>query len=148
MARRQRLRDALKTSEMPGKKLNDEQRIRIYSMRTNGGKSYVEISEALKVNRQPHLTYEQVAELEGIQACRPTLIDAFEKELHHRRVAIEKPLLSDTQKDACLSWAQPHINWTDAQWIHVIWTDEASVSTGFCGKIYVTRRAEEKYQEA
>ncbi len=51
------------------------------------------------------LTYEQVAELEGIQACRRTLIDAFEKELYHRQVATEKPLLFDAQKEACLSWA-------------------------------------------
>jgi hypothetical protein len=30
-------------------------------------------------------------------------------------------------------------------WKRVIWTDECSISTGGFGKVYVTRRAEEKY---
>src|SRR5689334_18843245 len=38
------------------------------------------------------LSYEEIAQLEGIRACRRTLTAAFEKEQYHRRVAVEKPL--------------------------------------------------------
>lgn len=94
------------------------------------------------------MPYEEIAQIEGIQACRRTLIKAFEKEQYHRRVATEKPLLTDAHKQARLQWAYTHLNWTDDMWARVIWTDEASFSTGGFGQVYVTRRPEEKYLDA
>jgi len=53
---------------------------------------------------------EEVAELEGVQACRCTLVTAFEKEQYHRRVATEKPLLTEAHKQHRLAWALVHRN--------------------------------------
>jgi hypothetical protein len=56
---------------------------------------------------------EEVAKLEGVQACRRTLVTAFEKEQYHRRVAIEKPLLTEAHKRDRLAWALVHRDWPD-----------------------------------
>jgi methylphosphotriester-DNA--protein-cysteine methyltransferase len=68
------------------------------------------------------LSYEEIAQLEGIRACRRTLTAAFEKEQYHRRVAVEKPLLTEAHKRARLQWAYDHLNWTPAMWARVFWT--------------------------
>ena len=94
------------------------------------------------------MIYEEIAELEGIQACRRTLKAAFEKEQYHRRVATEKPLLTEAHKQARLAWALVHRDWPPWMWARVLWTDEASFATGGFGKVYVTRRPEEKYLDS
>jgi hypothetical protein len=48
------------------------------------------------------LCFEAVAHLEGINACRRTLIKAFEKERYHRSKATEKPLLTPSHIERCL----------------------------------------------
>ncbi|KAF1941714.1 hypothetical protein EJ02DRAFT_303447, partial [Clathrospora elynae] len=73
------------------------------------------------------LCYLQVAELEGIQACQRTLAKAFEKERYFRRIATEKPLLTEQHQKDRLEWAHVHVHWNDWQWARVIWTDECSV---------------------
>ena len=40
--------------------------------------------------------------MEGIEACRRILMTVFEKEQYHRRVAIEKLLLTEAHKQARL----------------------------------------------
>jgi transposase len=72
------------------------------------------------------------------------LVKAFEKEMYHRRVATEKPWLSQKHKDDRLAWAEEHVGWSDEQWDSIIWSDEMSIRTGG-GQVFVTRRAEEKY---
>jgi hypothetical protein len=47
-----------------------------------------------------------------------------------------------------LAWAKKHENWDFDMWKRVVWTDECSFTTGDFGSIYVTRRAEEKYNVA
>jgi hypothetical protein len=93
------------------------------------------------------MTYEEIAELEEITACRCTLIAAFEKEQYHRRVATEKPLLTEAHKQARLAWAYLYRNWISEMWVRVVWTDECCFDWGF-GKVYVTRRPKEKYLDA
>lgn len=88
---------------------------------------------------------EEIAQIEGIQACRRTLLSAFEKERYFRRVAAEKPLLTPAHRAARLTWARIHINWDFNMWKRVVWTDESSFTTGGFGKVHVTRKAEEKY---
>ena len=44
------------------------------------------------------LSFPLVAELEGIQACKRTLLKAFEKEAYFRRKATEKPLLTEQHR--------------------------------------------------
>lgn len=87
----------------------------------------------------------EVAALEEISACRRTLQKAFEKERYFRRVATEKPLLTQKHMRDRLEWAYLHKDWNDWQWSRVIWTDECSIKCGYNGQIYVTRQAEEKY---
>ena len=88
--------------------------------------------------------FEEIAFLEGISACKRSLLKAFEKEGYFRRVATEKPLITPEQREARLKWAYSHLEWTPEMWAAVIWTDEASIRTGG-GQVFVTRRAEEKY---
>jgi len=57
------------------------------------------------------LCFQEIAALEGIDTCRRTLVEAFKKERYFRRVATEKPLLTDAHKKARLEWAQLHVNW-------------------------------------
>lgn len=89
---------------------------------------------------------EQIASIEGIQACRRTLFQAFKCERFFRRIAVEKPLLTEAHRAARLQWAIRHQQWDFEQWKRVLWTDEASFTTGGFGVIYVTRRPEEKYE--
>jgi hypothetical protein len=58
-----------------------------------------------------HMLLEEVAELEGVQACRRTLVTAFKKEQYHRHIAIEKPLLTEAHKRDRLAWALVHHDW-------------------------------------
>jgi hypothetical protein len=66
------------------------------------------------------MMYEEVAQIEGIQACRRTLTTAFEKEMFHRRIAAEKPFLMPAHKAARIVWARVHINWDFNMWKRVI----------------------------
>ena len=86
----------------------------------------------------------RVAELEGITACQRTLNRAFERERYFRRVATEKPFLTEKYRDDRLKWARLYVNWNEWQWSRVIWTDECSIAC-YYGQVYVTRLAEEKY---
>lgn len=94
------------------------------------------------------LTYESIAFIEGIQACKRSLKAAFEKEQLNRRVATAKPPLTAAHMQARLQWAILHRNWTDELWDRVIWTDEASFAAGGFGKVYVTRSVDEKYHHS
>ena len=93
------------------------------------------------------MTYNDIARLEGVQVGRKALVAAFKKESYARRVATSKPLLTEAQKQVRLAWALEHLSWKPEQWAQVVWTDESSFSTGGFGKVYVTRRPEEKYAD-
>ncbi len=54
------------------------------------------------------MTYEEIAAIECISACRRTLFKTFERENHHRKVAAEKPLLTQAHREARLRWAYKH----------------------------------------
>jgi hypothetical protein len=94
------------------------------------------------------MTYKEIARLEDVQAGRKALMAAFRMESYGRRVATAKPLLTKAQQQARLEWAIEHLNWKPQQWARVIWTDECTFSTGGFGRVYVTRRPEEKYEQS
>jgi len=94
------------------------------------------------------MTYKEIAQLEGVQAGRKALMAAFKMESYGRRVATLKPLLTEAQKQVRLAWAIEHLTWKPEQWARVVWTDECSFSTEGFGRVYVTRRPEEKYHES
>jgi transposase len=70
----------------------------------------------------------------------------FERERYHRRVATKKPLLTEEHRKARLEWAEKYKDWRFDEWCCVVWTDEASFTTGGFGVVYVTRQAGEKYK--
>ena len=61
------------------------------------------------------------------------------------RVARRKPLISDKNMTARLTWAREHVNWSDQQWESVLWSDESQFNLfGSDGQILVRRRAGEE----
>lgn len=94
------------------------------------------------------MPYTEIARLEGVQAGRKALMAAFNMEAYGRRVATKKPMLTDAQKQARLAWATAHLNWKFEDWNRVVWTDESSFSTAGFGRVYVTRRPGEKYDQS
>jgi hypothetical protein len=91
------------------------------------------------------LTFEEVAHIEGISVCRRSLTKAFEKEQYHRRKATEKPLLTPDHLTRRVTWANIHKAWEFDMWKRVDWTDESTFRIGGFGDVWVTRKAEEKY---
>jgi hypothetical protein len=85
----------------------------------------------------------QIAHELNINVDQRTLTKAFVKDGYHRRVATEKPLLINGR----LWWAATCVALPQLIWNRVIWSDEASFKIGR-GKVYITRRAEEKYLQA
>jgi hypothetical protein len=82
------------------------------------------------------MTFEEIAQLEGLRASLKALNKAFEKEGYFRWKATR------------LVWAKLHRSWKFDIWKRVVWTDEASFTTGDFGSIYVTRQIEEEYNRA
>lgn len=105
------------------------------------------VEHATCCREQRFKPFEQIAQELGIHASSKTLHKAFEKEGYYRRLATQKPLLTQKHIDDRLFWAQLSINWEQDIWNRVIWSDEASFSLKR-GQIWVTRRAEEKYLPA
>jgi transposase len=102
------------------------------------------VSHATASHEQRLKPLREIAHELGINVDRRTLAKAFDKEGYHRRVATEKPLLTPKHINERLFWTQLAVNWTQDVWNRVIWSDEASFRCGR-GKVYVTRRPEEKY---
>jgi transposase len=103
------------------------------------------IKRATQDGLHRRMSYQTIAALEGIQACRRTLTRAFIQAGYNRRVAKKKPLLTDKQQADRLAWAQAHAHWDFEMWKRVLWTDEASFTTGGFGVVYVTRKVDEAY---
>jgi hypothetical protein len=62
------------------------------------------------------------------------------------RVAASKPLITWKQKIARLAWAKKYEKWNVKEWRQVIFSDESPFTLiPRCGKIYVRRRATEKF---
>lgn len=114
--------------------------------RTSTRKRLVKRATADAYHRR--LPLEEIAQIEGVDACRRTLISAFRKEGFSRRKARSKPLLTEKQKATRLEFALAYINWTQEQWDRVLWTDEASIKVGWFGQIYITRTVGEEFEEA
>ncbi|KAJ3527972.1 hypothetical protein NMY22_g9584 [Coprinellus aureogranulatus] len=67
---------------------------------------------------------------------------------YHRCVAKKKPYHTKLQKTKRYIWAKDHEDWTNNEWKNVIWSDECYVHLDdTSGRIWVTRKADEKYDE-
>src|SRR6266487_1131877 len=103
------------------------------------------------------LTFEQVKTQLGIQASARTI----QRELHHAGyqccIVCPRPYISRKQAKKRLGFALEHQWWGTSNyaafrqdsriggdWRKVIWSDEATFETGKSGRIWVTRRVDEK----
>lgn len=89
----------------------------------------------------------RIAELEGLNYCPQTIVKAFAKEGYYRRIAREKPVLTDKHIADRLAFAKQYIDWDINQWRKVIWTDEASIRVGWFGQVYITRKTGEEFDK-
>lgn len=64
----------------------------------------------------------------------------------HRRVARQKPYISDKNVQKRKDWAEDHKAFRESDWRRVIWTDEVLFKPGERkGRVWVTRRVGEEY---
>ena len=80
----------------------------------------------------------------------PVSTKTVRRELHkggfHGKVAIRKPLLSQTNVSKRLEWCLAHRNWSLEQWKSVIFSDESSFSLfPTSGRVYVWRQPKEAF---
>ena len=64
---------------------------------------------------------------------------------YHRRIARNKPPISEKNRKLRVAWAKEHENWTREQWDKILWTDETWVKSSKHTRTWVTRRAGEEY---
>ena len=113
--------------------LSQEQRQRLIEIAT---------SSALH-HRMPYFA---IGELAGINVSEATIRRAFESEGYHRRIARIKPWLGEQAKKRRLQWCIEHQGWLVADWLRVIWTDEAAFrAVEIIGNTWVTRLSNEEY---
>ena len=79
--------------------------------------------------------------------CGETVRKALQKEDFNRRIARQKPLLTDANKTTRLAWARKHFNWSREQWDSVLWTDESNVYARNTYRTWATRRPGEALLE-
>ena len=113
--------------------LDDQHRLLAHATLSadNRPKSLVKIAEELEIN-----VHER------------TLRRFFDSKGYHRRIARTKLFLTAKQKIARQLFADTFGDWSVEDWNKVIWTDEcAFIVGGFAGNTWVTRTAQEEYQE-
>lgn len=93
------------------------------------------------------LPLSEIARIEGLHLSERTLRRGLAKERYYRRIARQKPWLTEAHKAARLEWAREHVTWTLDDWSRVLFTDEASIRCGCFGQVYVTRQSHETYHE-
>jgi hypothetical protein len=94
--------------------------------------------------RNRTLSYSRLRVECKINASTTTLRRALKAAGYRRCVACCRPFISKKQALKRLAFCMKHRWWSVEQWKHVVWSDEATFETGKRGKIYVTRRPEEK----
>ena len=98
-----------------------------------------------KHRRQSPVTI--VTEL-NIDICEKTLINELKKLNINRRVTRKKPWLRPAQKQARLELEKKCRDWSDEEWMRMIWTDEMAMQTASNdGKVYVWREPYEAYYD-
>ena len=74
-----------------------------------------------------------------------TVTRALHSSRVYRRKARKVPALSKNQTKQRLLWGRQHKRFSDADWRHVIWSDECYISAGdMVGNLYVSRTTDEE----
>ena len=79
-----------------------------------------------------------------LEASSTTIRRTMKRHGYRRCVACRRPFISKKQAEKRLAFAFKYRWWGIKDWKKVVWSDEATFKTGKRGKIYVTRRPEEK----
>ena len=125
------------------------------SRRTRKGKSYkrklISTRELRRVLRYIAQSWEtrraSYARLKAechINASTTTLRRALRAAGYRRCVACPRPFISRKQALKRLAFARKYRWWGTQEWKAVLWSDEATFETGKRGRIWVTRRPDEK----
>lgn len=100
------------------------------------------------------LTFSQVRALLGLQASARTIRRELRKAGYRRCIACPRPFISRKQAKKRLDFALQHRWWGTSDWAasqagggdwrKVIWSDESIFELGKSGRVWVTRRVDEK----
>ena len=103
------------------------------------------------------LSFEQVKAQLGIKASARTIRRELRRAGYRRCISCPRPYISRKQAKKRLAFALEHRWWGTSDyathrddgkpggdWRKVIWSDEATFEVGKCGRIWVTRRIDEK----
>ena len=83
------------------------------------------VISSIKTRQMP---YPEIPRKLDWSVCGVTIKNALNKEGFHRcRIARVKPVLTEKNKKARLTWAREHLQWSKKQWDSVLWTDECYV---------------------
>lgn len=89
-----------------------------------------------------------IAEELGYRVNERTLRRVFSEQGYHRRIARAKPFLTVNNKVARQEFSDCYQDWSESDWMKVIWTDECAFNVGgFSGNTWVTRLPAEEYIE-
>ena len=125
------------------------------SRRTRKGKTYKKILVSTRDLRRVfryvsaswdnrRASYARIKAECNIQASTTTLRRALKAAGYRRCIACPRPFISKKQAKRRLNFAFKYRWWGTQQWKVVIWSDEATFETGKRGRIWVTRRPDEK----
>ncbi|KAF4630689.1 hypothetical protein G7Y89_g7443 [Cudoniella acicularis] len=138
------------------------------SRTTRKGKQYHHLLLSIRAIRQiirhiarnhgtHRLTFEQVRQQLGLVASARTIRRELRKNGYRRCIACPRPFISRAQGKRRLAFAREHQWWGTSDyaahrddgkqggdWRKVIWSDEATFDTGKDGRVWVTRRVDEK----
>lgn len=82
------------------------------------------------VRNNPKFTYQEVREATGVTCCARTLSRFLDTYNIKKWRAAGRPELREEHVAIRLAWALEHVDWTEAQWAKVIWSDECSAERG------------------
>jgi transposase len=117
--------------------------------RTSQGRPRVTTSQddrylALTARRHRRMTGRQLALELSVASGRRVSRQTVYRRLNERGMYARRPMvcvpLNTVQRRARLSWSREHLNWTQEQWSHVLFTDESrfSLQTDSC-RIFIWR---------
>lgn len=89
-------------------------------------------------------TYAQIKVACNIQASTSTIQRALKKAGYMRCIECPRPFISKQAAKKRLDFARKYRWWGTAQWKVAIWSDEATFERGKRGRVWVTRRIDEK----
>jgi transposase len=90
-------------------------------------------------------SWSQLRAVLNIQASTTTLRRTLKAAGYRRCIACPRPFISRKQAQRRLAFAMQYRWWGTVDWKRVMWSDESTFETGKRGRIWVTRRPNEKH---